>query len=407
MNNAQKIPITAALTIILLFWIPGILSAQDFQELLKEKRTKTDYGFYNVIDVKYHHGSFLKNSHTLDNIMDNPYDSYDVRVGFQSTGFKQKYDQLYGFPVYGVGFFHVFFKGGELGAPQALYLFMRSPVIRGRKFSWNWELAAGLSYGFYKYDPAVNPEQQVIGSKHNVYFNVATGVSYALNQRFDLTLDFDLTHFSNGSTRTPNIGVNLAGLAMGARYSFNPIRNYTKVVDSTYRPTTKPVFIKKKIEKYIRHSDIIVFGSIGGKTTTTQIYDGPTYFVSSLSMDYAWAYSHLGRVGVGLDGFYESALRDFPVRIPDASFTDLSYLGWHISHYLRMYRFSLVTQVGFYISDHVSHKGNMYFQVGGNYHINDRLFARAALKTRNGAVADFIEWGIGYRFPFAYGKKRD
>jgi len=300
MNKAFKASKTHFFLVLLLLWVSGILSAQDFQQQLQKKRSQPDYGFYNVVDVKYHRGSFLKNSHSLDNIMDNPYDSYDVRIGFQSTGLKKKYDQLYGFPVYGVGFYHVFFKGGELGAPQALYLFMRSPVIRGKKLSWNWELAAGLAYGFYKYDPNVNPEQQVIGSNHNVYFNVATGISYPVNQRFDLTLDFDLTHFSNGSTRTPNIGVNLAGLALGARYSFNPIRNYTKLIDSTYRPTTKPVFVKKKIEKYTRHSDIIVFGSMGGKTTTTQIYDGPTYFISSLSLDYAWAYSHLGKVGIGL-----------------------------------------------------------------------------------------------------------
>ena len=391
---------------ILLIQTGFLIQAQDYQQLLKEKRQKIDYGFFNVIDVKYHHGRFLKNSQKLDNIMDNPYDAYDVRIGFQSTGLKKKYDALYGYPVYGVGFYKAFFKGGELGSPQAVYLFMRAPVIRGQKLRWNWEMGAGLSYGFYKYDPNTNPDQSVIGSEHNVYFNVATGISYALNDRYDMTLDFDLTHFSNGSTRTPNLGINLAGLALGFRYSFNPVRNYTKAVDSTFRPAVKPDFIHKKTEKYQRHSDIIVFGSIGGKTTTTQIYDGPTYFISSLSVDYAWAYHHIGKVGIGLDGFYESALRDYPTRIVNPGFNDLSYVGWHISHYLRLYRLSLVTQAGFYLSDHVSHKGKLYLQVGASYHITERLFARAALKTRNGAVADFIEWGIGYQFPFAYGKVR-
>ena len=70
-----------------------------------------------------------------------------------------------------------------------------------------------------------------------------------------------------------------------------------------------------------------------------------------------------------------------------------------------MYRLTLVTQIGFNLSDHVSHKGNTYIQVGGSYDITESFFARAALKTRNGAVADFIEWGVGYRIPFAYAKK--
>jgi hypothetical protein len=393
-----------AILLIISLLMFGILTAQEYQQRLRESRNRLDYGFSNVVDIKYHHGQFLKNSGTLNDIMDNPYDAFDIRVGFQANGKYQKYDQLYNFPVYGVGFYHVYFKGGELGNPQALYMFMRAPIIRGKRFSWNWELAAGLSYGFYKYDPSVNPDQQVIGSEHNVYFNAATGVSYSFSDRFDITLDLDLTHFSNGSTRTPNIGVNLAGLALGARYSFNPVKNYTKKVDSAYRPPIKPVFIRRDMEKYPRHSELIFFGSLGGKTTTTQIYDGPTFLVSSLSMDYAWVYHHIGKVGLGFDGFYESALRDYPTRIENPSFGDLSYYGWHISHYLRIYRLSLVTQVGFYLSEHVSHKGKVYLQVGGNYHLTDKLFVRAALKTRNGAVADFIEWGLGYELSLAKSK---
>jgi len=380
--------------------------AQHDTEILKNERNSRDYGFYNVVDFKYHHGQFLKNSGTLDDIMDNPYDAFDIRIGFQSDGLRQKWDQLYGFPVYGVGFYSAFFEGGELGSPQALYMFLRAPVMKGKRLSWNWELAVGLSYGFYKYDPEVNPEQQVIGSEQNVYFNAATGISYQLGKRWDITLDLDVTHFSNGSTRTPNLGVNLFGLALGGRYNFNPVKNYTKAIDDTYQPPIRPKFVKKEISKYQRHSEIILFASAGGKTTTTQIYDGPTYFISSFSLDYAWAYHHVGKVGAGFDAFYESALRDFPERIENPSFSDLTFYGFHLSHYLKMYRLTLVTQLGFNLSGHVKHKGNTYFQVGGSFDITEQFFLRAALKTRNGAVADFIEWGLGYRIPFAYGKVR-
>ena len=100
--------------------IVGLLSAQDYQQRLRESRNRLDYGFSNIVDAKYHHGRFLKNSGSLNDIMDNPYDAIDIRVGFQANGKYQKYDQLYNFPVYGVGFYHVYFKGGELGNPQAL-----------------------------------------------------------------------------------------------------------------------------------------------------------------------------------------------------------------------------------------------------------------------------------------------
>jgi len=222
----------------------------------------------------------------------------------------------------------------------------------------------------------------------------------------DVTFDLDVSHMSNGSTRTPNLGINLMGLALGARYNFNPVKNYTKTVDGAYVPANRPVFLRRDIPRFLRHSEIILFGSIGGKTTTTKPYDGPTYFISSISIDYAWAYHYVGKLGFGFDGFYESALRDFPEKLENPSFSELSYGGVHIAHYLKMYRLTLVTQIGINLSEHVSHKGNTYIQVGGSYDINDQLFARAALKTRNGAVADFIEWGMGYRIPFAYGKQR-
>jgi len=386
--------------LISILW-SAMLLGQNSDSLLQQKREKSEYGFYNVLDVKYHHGRFLKNSGSLDDIMDNPYSSYNIRIGFQSDGKRQKWDQLYAFPVYGVGFYSAFFEGGELGNPNAIYAFMRAPVFRGRKWSWNWELSIGLSYNFQEYDPTTNPDQQIIGSEYNVYFNAATGVSYLVNKRFDLTLDVDVTHFSNGSTRTPNIGVNLMGFAVGGRYNFNPVKNYTKRIDADYRPETRAIFIEKEMPKYKKHSEIILFGSIGGKTTTTQIYDGPTYFISSFSVDYAWAYHHVGKVGIGFDGFYESALRDYPEKIEKPTFGDLSYAGVHIAHYLRAYRLTFMTALGYNLSPHVSHKGNTYIQVGVSVNITEELFFRGALKTRNGAVADFIEWGMGYRISLA------
>jgi len=393
--------------ILLFSWVllsVGVV-AQDYQENLKKKRDREDYGFYNVVDYKYHHGRFLKNTGSLDDIMDHPYSSYNFRIGFQSDGMNQMMDQLYGFPVYGIGYYSVFFEGGELGNPHALYVFMRAPVFRGRKLSWNWELSTGFSYGFKKYDPEANPDQQIIGSSVNVYFNVGTGISYEIGRRWDVTLDVDMTHFSNGSTHTPNIGVNLVGFAVGGRYNFNPVRNFTKHIDPDYRPQTRAKFEYREIPKYQRHLEVILFGSIGGKNTTNTDYDGTTYFISSASVDLAWCYHHVGKVGVGFDGFYESALRNYPVVIENAEIGDLTYAGIHLAHYLKIYRLTLVTQLGFNLSPHVDHKGMTYIQVGGSVDITDKFFARAALKTRNGAVADFIEWGLGYRIPFAYSER--
>ncbi len=64
----------------------GNLLAQDYPQMLKDKRNSLNYGYFNVIDFKYHHGRFMKNTESLNDIMDNPYDALDFRVGFQSSG---------------------------------------------------------------------------------------------------------------------------------------------------------------------------------------------------------------------------------------------------------------------------------------------------------------------------------
>lgn len=373
------------LLLYFIFNFSKLIISQEPQQNFEENKIFQNNKLFKLIDIKYHHGKFIKNTSRLNNIMNNSYDALDIRFGIKGDGKKQKWDKLYGFPEYGLGFYSIFFKGPELGSPNAIYLFLRPPIFKHKRFEIDWELATGLSFRFKKYNPETNPEQQIIGSSVNIYVNLATGISYLIGNKYSLTLDFDATHFSNGSIKTPNIGVNIFGFAIGGRYNVsNKIRKNLK---------------KLEIPKYIKHSEIIIYGGAGSKATTTQIFDGPNYFVSAISLDYAFCYHHIGKIGVGIDGFYESALQTYPEKIINPKFSDFIYSGIHISHYLRFYKLAFVTQLGYNLSAKVAHKKATYFILGSVFNINDKIFLRIDLKTRNGPVADFIVWGIGYNIP--------
>jgi hypothetical protein len=368
--------------ILLIIYTVVICFSGISQESLSIKKTNQKF-----VELKYHYGKFARKTNSdVTSIVENPYNAINLRVGIQSSGIKQEWDQIYGYPIYGVGLYKIWFYGNELGSPQAVYIFLKPPIIRTKNFSWNWEISAGISFGFNKYNPYTNSEQKVIGSNVNSYFNLGTGINYSISERWDLSFFVDLTHFSNGAVRTPNIGVNLMGISPSIIYNFNK-KNGKKFSRNTFE--------KKELSKFKRSSNLQILAVGGGKTTTNDIYDGPTYFAGSLSFDYAYKYSRVSKIGIGIDGFYESALRKYPdPGIEDPSFSDLSYLGIHLAHHLMVYKFRMMLQFGTYLTSNVSHKGSTYIIVTLDYYAAKNLFFSYHLKTRNGSVADFFGLGI-------------
>lgn len=372
--------------IIILFFLSINVFSQNTG---KSSGNRTNQKF---VELKYHYGKFARKTvHDVTSIVENPYSAINIRFGLQSSGIKHKWDQIYGFPIYGLGLYKIWFHSSELGSPQALYIFFRPPIIRGKKLTWDFEMATGIAFGFNKYNPSTNKEQKVIGSNINSYINLGTGLKYKVNNRWDITLGLDLTHFSNGAVRTPNIGVNLFGLSSSIMYNFNK-----KVKDTAFkRNNLEP----KELPKLKRNSYLQAVAIAGGKTTTNSIYDGATYFAGSISLDYAYKYCRIGKIGIGLDGFYESSLRHFPEPgIKDATFSDLSYSGIHLAHHLTIYNFRLMLQYGTYLTDKVDHKGKYYMVVTLDYYFTKNIFLSYHLKTRNGSIADFIGVGLGYNF---------
>ena len=367
--------------IILVFIITNIT--------LFSQKTDSKEPLQKYVELKYHYGKFArKTTNDVKTIVDNPYNAFNLRIGIQSNGNRQEWDQIYGFPKYGIGFYKVWFYGKELGSPQALYLFFKPSLYRNNYINWNTEISVGVAFGFNKYNPKTNKQQKVIGSSINSYFNLGTELLFKINKRFDFAFGGDLTHFSNGAVRTPNIGVNLFGLTSSIIYNFN---------NNTDNNFERVKLNKTKLSDYKKYSNIQAVAIAGGKTTTNSIYDGATYFASSLSLDYAYKYSRLTKIGFGLDGFYESALRKYPdPGIENPTFSDLTYCGIHLAHHLMAYNFKVIFEIGTYLTDKVSHKGNTYIVVTLDYYFSKNIFLSYHLKTRNGAVADFIGMGIGY-----------
>lgn len=109
-----------------------------------------------------------------------------------------------------------FFNRRLIGRPVSVYLFQGFPV---KRFSprlglyAEWEFGASFGWHTQRYP---DPEKPAVnGSATTARLAVNLALRYRLSAATELVAAFDLTHFSNGNTRFPNAGTNLAGLRLG------------------------------------------------------------------------------------------------------------------------------------------------------------------------------------------------
>jgi len=390
------------------------VKSQEFSRLDAESYDpETNYGYFNYVHVSYFKGDHLTTPRGLEDAFTNGYSAFEARVGWQSAG-RQTWQRIHKFPVYGLGVFAGEMGDADidsiLGTPAGVYFFYGEPWARFGKFTFFTDLAIGLSYDFIPYDLETNPTNNVIGSRVNLYFNMNAYFLYQVDQNLDLTLGLNLLHFSNGRTNTPQQGVNLGGLNLGARYNFNPMVNYTKHVRRDDTPKRRPEFIEGPIPEARRFGEIQL--TVSGGTVLTEpgeakdsdgIRDSTglqkRYYTSTVSLEYGYLVSHRVMLHAGLDGMYDGSMENFiNDKAPqEVDFSGKAMLGTHAGLQYRIERFAFYYALGAYLYKESHTRGSWYMRVGGRIGLTDNLDVHVALKTRNGGIADWIEWGLAYK----------
>lgn len=391
------------------------LQAQEFSSFNPEDFSKEkNYGIFNYIQVTGYSGQHLASSDFQD-FFSEGFGGIGVRFGTQSTG-RKEWQRIHNYPQYGVGvsFFNL---GGTdidsiIGKPTALYFFFGAPMARIGEFRVNADIELGLSSDFNAYDSETNSNQDFIGATTNLHANLTLALYYELSDRIDISLGASFMHFSNGRTFTPQRGINLFGLNLSSAYHFNPIKNYTKHVDPNYQPPIRPEFIVAEKSPFKGHHEFIFMGSIGtvqaepgewkdeyGVVDTTGT-EGPRYMTNSITAEYAYQFARKLKAVGGLDMFYDGSVENnYDDILPqNTTFSDKSFYGYHVGFHYLIERVSVIFNYGRYIHKPFEQRGNWFMRAGGRIGITENLDAQIALKTRNGGIADWIEWGVAYKF---------
>ena len=401
------------MTLFILFAHKAI--GQEFSKFTAEDFSrKKDYGYFNYIQFFLHRGINTSRLSSMKTLFDRGYWGGTIRIGNQSCG-RQEWQRLHNYPQYGLGVAY-FNLGGEradsvIGAPASFFFFFSAPWARFGNYSVNTDLEIGLSTDFKPYNPKTNPSQKVIGASTNLHFCLNLAINYQLAERWDLNLGFDLIHFSNGRISTPQKGLDLLGVNIGTAYHFNPIKNYTRYVDPYYQPPVRPEFIVAEKPPFRPQHEIQLMTSLGilqaepggwknelGQRDTTGAR-GPRYLTSTVSIDYALRFAIKIKAVTGFDYFYDGSARNlYDNKLPqNTTFGDKSFYGYHIGFHYLIERFTFMFYYGRYLYKPFVQRGSWYMRTGGRLGLTEYLDLHIALKTRDGGIADWVEWGICYK----------
>lgn len=351
--------------------------------LFSQETERKHIKYSKYLDLRVENGAMLGNTTEFsEQITDaSYYNGVDARLAFRKADPNDIYSNVYRRPYFGLGIYSSTFNNDAVGNPAAAYFFLTIPLkFEGlKKWTFSYTGAFGLSWNFNPYDPINNPTNMFVGSYRNCYVHLGFVANYKFNERWALNGTFGFKHFSNGSFKQPNFGINLIPLTVGLSYKLDK---------------EEIIHEKRPIPNYLKHSLINIAFAVGSKNYES---GGDNYLKTTLTVDYLRQINYKYRIGAGLDFFYsdQSQLRNTSDKSDFSKAFSVAATGsWEWALTKKLY---IPIAIGFYLHRNVENdeKTIYYERVGIRYRITNHIFAGLTIKAHGGA-ADYFEWTIGY-----------
>ena len=320
----------------------------------------------------------------------------------QTTG-KRLWEQYYRYPRYGVGLYVArFFNNKYLSTPIAIYGAYKAPIKQWNKLSLNYNAGFGVTLNWESFNPSESNYNISLGAELTSYINAGLFLSYEISPRFDLSLGYNFTHFSNGAMKIPNFGLNTSAPEITLEYRINRF---------------EPPKIKPMIPPYIKNTSID-FSFYGGEKNviypecdldTATTFNGIFYPVFGLNAIIYRQINYKSKFGIGMTVGYDGSKNAIVTLVngkpdPDQSLRKENItLSIYPSYELVFNRISLFAQPSFYIIKHQTtySRPTFFTRVGAKYKLYENLYAGLGLHSYNYHIADFVEWTIGYQIPLS------
>lgn len=371
-----------------------------------------------MVEARVHYGFFYHHHFEMERF-NKHYGAFEASV-YQNTYGKNEWEPNYNYPYIGATFYYSNLGGfEELGNVFALYPFINYPLNRNEKSQLTFKLGVGLAYLTKHFDPYDNYYNFSIGSHINAAVNLSFEYRQRITSRLMSVASIGLTHFSNGSTKLPNYGLNTFSAAIGlAYYLRKPRLNLTPAVRPEYYPFE---FDKKKWLSFDLN-----YG-IGFKNVSQTLGGDSTYYytVHDLSFYALGQFTRYSRAGFGVSCVLDLSDQTLPnhkvlgngliqakVMNPETheNYIDtiriyqMTKLNVSICYSMTMERLSYYFEFGWHLKYNRFtdlSKGNIFQKISLRYRVHNNIYAHISLMTHFGR-ADYLCFGVGYRFNQKY-----
>lgn len=373
---------TVRTDVVKILWILLLSGFSAFAQsdfTVKETQKKTV-----IFEVETENGGMLAQKSVKDITYSGAYyNGINARIGWKATGKRDQYHQIYNYPVYGIGYYSSTFNSDIIGNPYALYGFVQTPVTPKEHSRWShdYRIGLGLSGNFNPYDEDNNPLNLVIGSKRNVFIDLAIRTQYRFHPKWRAGAGFAFHHFSNGALSLPNKGINLIPLTVSVNYQPGAFIPYKR---TELQPYSKKIVYDISYGAGIKQLD---------KNSHTRYFKTSLGLYASKHVSYKW------RLGAGYDFFYSESGRHKDIAGNRAGKLESVVSGgpsFYVVHVLNN-RLTLNGNMGYYLHNQRFNGEikRVFVRAGARYYIYKDINAGVSIKAHSGK-ADFIEWTLGY-----------
>lgn len=278
-----------------------------------------------------------------------------------------------------------------LGKSFVIQPVFKQTIFHKKNFTLDYNVGVSLAYFTKIFSFNQNPQNTAVGSHLSSTSNIGLAITHTILQKWAYTAGIGLSHFSNGNTSSPNLGINIPAAFVGVSY---------KIAERQAAPIIKdslPILSKK-----IYPAFKIAYGY-----SEALAPNGPKYPFYSGSFFLNKNIKPWFRLRAGSELFYsqkaKEAMSDLQVEAKS-----LQNSTWGLAVFaggeLLIGHLSLVMQGGPNILQPFQMKYRIYSKIGLQYYPFDtqlrprkQIYAGVYVHAHAGE-ADFTEVGIGYIF---------
>ena len=321
--------------------------------------------------------------------------AYELSLHHNTYG-QHRWEVLHNYPSIGLTFYYSGFRNDsisrELGRVFALYPYINFPIIPNENSKLTFKLGVGVSYLTNKFDPKENYHNYAIGSHVNAAVNLSFEYRQRIFERLHWVNSIGLTHFSNGATRTPNMGINIFSVASGFSWY---LKRPKDLIDYKLRPKNYLFEFDGK-----RHFVTDYQYTLGFKDMSQQYGTHQYYFIHNVAGNLMLQLTERDRLGLGLEFVYDPSAKTLHPEWNKPR--DYVKIGGLLSYEMMLDRVSFMFNLGIRNNVPIPQKAFLFYQkVGARYYFNESLFATLSFTTYD-IKADFISFGLGYHIQHKY-----